>query len=473
MAKVNRMREQNHIDPKGSSVALTPPRSIFIDVIPLVTSDRDLAEALGRQVREARPDGGVQEVKPPEALDFLGSEMPELFFLDFNDPSFDAFDLLETSMADPWLHYSGILALCDDQAAVERLENDPRANIILVVGTSDLETLLPRLLRILENNQRLLFQRHAGTDFASDVTGQVRLANDVLEIRCYQNLVCNYLHNTNRIGTDTKAALNLAINEMLMNAIEHGNCGISYEEKSAWLEDGHTIAELIAKRCQDPKIAGRRVVFEYTVAPDCSRFRVADEGAGFDWRALHDPVADDNVLKRHGRGILMTRAFTNELTYNEKGNEVRFEIRHAGERDNPTPALFEGIEAHDVEVDEVVLRQGEISTSLYYIVKGRYDVFVDNRLVTTLTPDDLLMGEISCLLGSRRTATIKARTAGRLVEITKRKLLEVIRERPYYALVLSRLLAGRLAAQTRSPPASSRSSDVAICPRGVGTRSSE
>ena len=60
------------------------------------------------------------------------------------------------------------------------------------------------------------------------------------------------------------------------------------------------------------------------------------------------------------------------------------------------------------------------------------------------------MGEISCLLNSRRSATIRARTAGRVVEIQKRKLLEVLRERPYYALVLCRLLAERLEARTRS-----------------------
>ena len=140
----------------------SPPRSIFIDVIPLVTSDPGLASTLGREVKQVRPDGGVQEVPPAQAEDFLASEMPELFFLDFNDPSFDAFALLETIMADPWLYYSGILALCDDPAAVERLEDCRRANIIVVVGARDLETLLPRLLHILEHNQRLLFQRHVG-----------------------------------------------------------------------------------------------------------------------------------------------------------------------------------------------------------------------------------------------------------------------------------------------------------------------
>ncbi len=438
-----------------------PVPSIFIDVIPLVTSDLNLASILGRQVRQTRPGGGVVQVEPSRAVEFLGSEMPELFFLDFNDQGFDAFALLEAIQADPWLHYSGILALCDDPVTADLLEGEVGANVIVVVGRRDLETLLPRLLLILRNNQGLLFQRHVGADFAGDISGQVELANDLLEVRCYQNLVCNYMLNANRIDADAKAALHLAINEMLTNAIEHGNCGISYQEKSDWLESGRSIDELIALRCENPEVARRRVVFEYSIQHDRSRFRVADEGEGFDWRAVNDPVAEENVLKHHGRGILMTRAYTDTLTYNEKGNEVRFEIHHAGELANPTPAPFEGMAARDLEAGDVVLRQGEISTSLFYIVKGRFDVFIDGRQVTTLSPDDLLVGEISCLLNRRRTATIKARTAGRVVEITKRRLIEVIRERPYYALVLSRLLAGRLAA-----------SDAAIWSRGAGTRSS-
>ena len=180
-----------------------------------------------------------------------------------------------------------------------------------------------------------------------------------------------------------------------------------------------------------------------------SRFRIADEGEGFDWRASRDPAADENLLKAHGRGILMTRVYTDSLTYNEKGNEVRFEIVHQTDRANATPAPLEGIEALELEPGDVVMRQGEPSGALYYVVKGRYDVTVDGEPVGTVTPDDLFLGEMSFLLHSRRTATVTARTAGKLVEISKERFVDVVRRNPQYAIFLCRLLASRLEQRTK------------------------
>ncbi len=416
-----------------------------MDVLPLITSDNRLAPALAPQIGDGRE---VRQVEPAQALELLAVEMPELYLLDFDDPGFDAFALLEQIMADTWLHHGGVLALCDRQERVERLKEIRRANIVVVVGRDELET-LPRLLRLVDRNQSLLFQRHVGADLIGDVSGQVELANDPLEAKCFENLVCNYLHNANRIDDDTKAALHLALDEMLINAIEHGNCGISYEEKSAWLEAGHGITELIAERCRDREICRRRVTVEYQITPLSSRFRIADEGEGFDWRASRDPAAAENLLKAHGRGILMTRVYTDSLTYNEKGNEARFEVVHQADRTNATPAPLARLEARELQPGDVVLRQGEASTSLFYVVQGRYDVTVDGEHVGTVTPDDLFLGEMSFLLHCRRTATVTARTAGKLVEISKERFVDVVRRNPQYAIFLCRLLASRLEQRTK------------------------
>ncbi|MCI5158458.1 MAG: cyclic nucleotide-binding protein, partial [Candidatus Electrothrix sp. AUS1_2] len=40
--------------------------------------------------------------------------------------------------------------------------------------------------------------------------------------------------------------------------------------------------------------------------------------------------------------------------------------------------------------------------------------------------------------------TVQAKTEGRLIEISKRQFVEVIKEKPYYALFLTRLLAQRI-----------------------------
>src|SRR4030067_748422 len=49
------------------------------------------------------------------------------------------------------------------------------------------------------------------------------------------NLLANFLFNANLVDMDGKVRFYVALMELLINAIEHGNCRISYEEKSAWL----------------------------------------------------------------------------------------------------------------------------------------------------------------------------------------------------------------------------------------------
>ncbi len=117
-----------------------------MDVLPLVTSDPELASALAPLIEDGRPGREVKTVEPARALEYLGVETPKLYLLDFDDPGSGAFALLEQIMADPWLHHGGILALCDAAEKIERLEELRRANVVAVVGRGELET-LPRLLR--------------------------------------------------------------------------------------------------------------------------------------------------------------------------------------------------------------------------------------------------------------------------------------------------------------------------------------
>ncbi len=55
---------------------------------------------------------------------------------------------------------------------------------------------------------------------------------------------------------------------------------------------------------------------------DAFCFRICDEGAGFDYNNLPDPTSPENLLKENGRGIFLMRNLSDEVIYNEKGNEV-------------------------------------------------------------------------------------------------------------------------------------------------------
>jgi CheY-like chemotaxis protein len=417
-----------------------------MNIVPFISSDRDVLDRVLPLVQACR--GWQAEVtqvaSAAAAIDFLDIELPDLVFINFSDPVIDGFALLDRILKDPWLLFSGIIAICDDQDTCDRVEEMRSANIVITLIADDMERFLPRILDILVQNKRILFQRAIGSDLVQTISGSYQLNNNTLEANCYANLLCNYLYNVNKIDGKGKIRLNVALTEMLINAIEHGNCGISYEEKGAWLEEGRPMGALIDKKCQDPALGSRRVLFEYTIAPEQSTFVIADQGAGFDWRRLKDPAGAENIQELHGRGIAVTERYTKNLTFNEGGTQVSFQIDHVQDCANAVPALFENGAPVAISKGTVVIREGDSSDFLYYIAKGHYDVLVKGAVISGLSPDDIFMGEMSFLLNNRRSATVRAATDGTLIRISKRDFVEAMKRKPHYALLLSRLLAQRI-----------------------------
>ena len=111
------------------------------------------------------------------------------------------------------------------------------------------------------------------------------------------------------------------ISELLVNALEHGNLGIGYEEKNRLVRTGMWRFE-IERRLNDPEYQGRYVELEFTVLPDRVQIRIRDEGNGFDWEPYMnlDPA---RAFDPHGRGIAVARLSNfDDLQYIGNGSEV-------------------------------------------------------------------------------------------------------------------------------------------------------
>lgn len=109
--------------------------------------------------------------------------------------------------------------------------------------------------------------------------------------------------------------------ELLVNAIEHGNLDIGFEEKGRLLATGRWIAE-IEHRLSQPEHAYKTVDVIYQHKADGWYVQISDKGAGFSWKKYWhiDPArAGDG----HGRGIARARLTSfDKLAYNEAGNQV-------------------------------------------------------------------------------------------------------------------------------------------------------
>lgn len=115
----------------------------------------------------------------------------------------------------------------------------------------------------------------------------------------------------------------IGLTELLVNAVEHGNLGITGDEKCALLERGELGIE-IERRLAQPELSARRVRVTVWRTDETIVAAIADEGSGFDWHEWIDRDAPESLsLDPNGRGILIARALSfDRLDYNERGNVV-------------------------------------------------------------------------------------------------------------------------------------------------------
>lgn len=50
---------------------------------------------------------------------------------------------------------------------------------------------------------------------------------------------------------------------------------------------------------------------------------VTDQGSGFNPASVPDPTAPENLVKCGGRGLFLMRKLLDEVSYNDRGNQVR------------------------------------------------------------------------------------------------------------------------------------------------------
>ena len=423
--------------------------------IPLINSD----PALLAQVEQATSgkENGLQDpitwvplASVESAIDYINYQTPLLLAINLSDPEMDAYSVMQTIAADPWLNHGGIIVLHEEFDAVEKLETLQQSNIITTLQRHNIHKLLSRILDIILDNSQILFQRTIQSNLIDSIYGTHMLPPDTLLIPCHVNMIGNYLFNMGFIEPEAKARITLSLTEMLANAIEHGVCQITSAEKTAYLAEHSTIEGLITKRASDPDIAGRMVKFQFDIQRTHSIFQIEDEGNGFDWRPLMDKSREIDPLAQHGRGIFLTLLAMDEVKFNEKGNAVTLRLGHRQNTANAVPLVFQDQEVVHVKPGDEVFRQGEASNYMYYVAEGRYRVTVNGTQVAMISPADLLIGEMSFLLDETRSATVVAATEGRLMKISKAAFINNIRQQPYYGLFLARLLAQRLDRMSRT-----------------------
>lgn len=119
--------------------------------------------------------------------------------------------------------------------------------------------------------------------------------------------------------------LELILLEALTNALLYGNFQISSETRDDQGED--FFWQLVEEREKDAHFFTRKIVLETDCVEDQLSFTVRDQGEGFDWRNYLESMHTGKTERFHDRGILLIQNYADELTWNDKGNEITFAIK--------------------------------------------------------------------------------------------------------------------------------------------------
>jgi serine/threonine-protein kinase RsbW len=97
-----------------------------------------------------------------------------------------------------------------------------------------------------------------------------------------------------RLNDDIYGNIMIAVTEAVNNAIKHGN-----KDNSS-----------------------KNVTLSLSLEDGLIKFKIQDEGDGFNFHHLPDPTAPENISKPGGRGIFLMKHLSDEVDFKENGKVV-------------------------------------------------------------------------------------------------------------------------------------------------------
>jgi DNA-binding response OmpR family regulator len=241
---------------------------------------------------------------------------PDLIISDVRMPNMDGIELLESIRK---ISKDVIIVFItghgNEELALQALQLGANNYIKKPIDITEIKTLTNRYYDVIRSKA-----------IQSNIVDLIKHREMEIEITSDMNLVqslANYLSKKtgNFFDSKERMRIELGINELLINAIEHGNWNISYEEKNEALLKNR-IADLYKTRQEHPNNIDKKVVVKYKQSEKYCEWIITDDGIGFDWKIVPDPIKTD-LTRINGRGILLSRLQFDEMEYIGNGNSVR------------------------------------------------------------------------------------------------------------------------------------------------------
>lgn len=283
----------------------------------LVVDDSAVDRRLAGGLLEKNSDTTIYyAVDGTDALDQVELHIPDIVLTDMQMPNMDGLELVKKIRTKyPLIPVVLMTAQGSEEIAVKALQKGAVSYVPKRKLAQDLLEIIGRVTaasRQDRSNTRLLHK------IAASDTSFV-IENDLALI---SSLVNHLQQNIIRIGVcgqSERIQVGIALEEALVNAYYHGNLEVSDELRQSDYKAYYSLAK---QRVLESPYCDRRIHVRVSLTPEKAVFVVRDDGPGFDPGTIPNPTDAANLEKPGGRGVVLMQTFADEVTYNEKGNEV-------------------------------------------------------------------------------------------------------------------------------------------------------
>ncbi len=273
-----------------------------------------LLERSGQWTIEYACDGG-------ESLERVAGFGPEVVLTDLQMPRRDGLQLV-TAMR---LHHPGIPVILmtghgSEQLAVDALDEGAAS----YVPKSQLaEKLLETVQQVwdlarADRTYERLIQCLRRTEFTFELDNDPALIPALVDL--LQQMACGM----GLCDANGRLRLGVALNEALCNALYRGNLEIGFadtqQQREALLQ-GQGVDPVEQRRGESP-YRERKIRVNVSILPEEARFVVRDEGPGFNPGEMPAAALGEENEEPKGRGLHLIRAFMDEVSFNDTGNEI-------------------------------------------------------------------------------------------------------------------------------------------------------
>lgn len=248
------------------------------------------------------------------ALEEIELHMPDLVLTDMQMPEMDGLELVkEVREKYPMMPTILMTAAGSEVIAREALERGAASYVPKQHLAAELLSTVQRVIAMSgeERLQARLLSRMTRCSW--------ELENDPVLVSGLVAHIRTLLQKKHVCNESDLLRISTAIDEALLNALYHGNLEVESSLKEKDHNEFHRVAE---QRRHEPPYCDRRITITVHVNEAGLRVVITDQGKGFDPENLPDPTDPEFMVRPSGRGVLLMRAFMDDVQFNETGNEV-------------------------------------------------------------------------------------------------------------------------------------------------------